>query len=363
VKRPLPDCPLPIEARRLRLSPLAPRPCGLRSSAFTLIEILVTVSLLAFIILGLYAMFTQVQRAFKMSMTQVDLLEAGRAVTETLPRELEQMAACNGLYPSFCVQCPAASIPLSSPLPGTATLRINLLQDTFFVMRQNQSWVGIGYCVRVPDPTDPTGRRLVLPQVGATNAVGSLYRYSATTNAICFDPSASIGSGNPRLQDALPLYDAFRRACVSGSAESANISNRICDGVIHFHFRAFATNGAPIFSYGSQNPGRAFYRTNFLGNAPVYPYFGSVPMASTIPNTSGTPYPDNAAGLYFYSNALPAALEMELGILDQHSWERYNSIAAPAARLAYLQRPEVTSRIQLFRQRIPIRNVDPLAYQ
>ncbi len=60
---------------------------------------------------------------------------------------------------------------------------------------------------------------------------------------------------------------------------------------------------------------------------------------------------------------MPAAVEMELGLLEQYTWERYNSIGDPAARLAYLQREDISSRVHLFRQRIPIRNVDPLAYQ
>ena len=33
------------------------------------------------------------------------------------------------------------------------------------------------------------------------------------------------------------------------------------------------------------------------------------------------------------------------------------------ARLNYLQRDDTASRVQLFRQRVPIRNVNPLAYQ
>ena len=60
------------------------------SRAFTLLEILVSVALLSFIVLGLFAMFNQTQRAFRMSMTQSDILEAGRAVMEMMPRELEQ---------------------------------------------------------------------------------------------------------------------------------------------------------------------------------------------------------------------------------------------------------------------------------
>jgi hypothetical protein len=54
---------------------------------------------------------------------------------------------------------------------------------------------------------------------------------------------------------------------------------------------------------------------------------------------------------------------MELGLLEQYAWERYNSIGNAAARLTYLQRPDISSSVHLFRQRIPIRNVDPSAYQ
>src|SRR5205807_126156 len=60
------------------------------SHAFSLIEILVVVALLTVIILGLLAMFHQVQKAFRESMTQVDVLEAGRATLDKLGRELSE---------------------------------------------------------------------------------------------------------------------------------------------------------------------------------------------------------------------------------------------------------------------------------
>ena len=66
-------------------SPVTPR------SAFSLIEIMVTVALLSFIVLGLLAMFTQTKRAFTSSMTQTDVMESGRAVIEMIARELEQL--------------------------------------------------------------------------------------------------------------------------------------------------------------------------------------------------------------------------------------------------------------------------------
>src|SRR5947207_12610645 len=54
------------------------------SPGFSLIEIMVTVSLLTFIILGLLLMFNQTQRAFRTGMTQTDVLEAGRATMDML---------------------------------------------------------------------------------------------------------------------------------------------------------------------------------------------------------------------------------------------------------------------------------------
>ena len=57
---------------------------------------MVTVALLSFIILGLLAMFTQTQRAFRGSMKQVDVMSAGRAVTDMLARELREMAPSEG---------------------------------------------------------------------------------------------------------------------------------------------------------------------------------------------------------------------------------------------------------------------------
>jgi hypothetical protein len=315
------------------------------SPAFTLVEILVTVALLSFIILGLFAMFNQVQRAFRSSMTQVDQLEAGRAVTELLPREIEQMIPSGYLYPTgvnFYVRMPN-STPLTQWLPGsTPILRTNLLEDCFMLLRQNQIWTGIGYCVR----TNDANGRLWLPECGPGQmGVGSLYRFVVSTNVIQYNGLPS----NPAQ-----LATAFANACLPGSAA---ISNRICDGIIHFHFRSFATNGFPIF--GEIGLTNAFYRpdalSNFLRPSTVRP-------ALAIPALG---YPDNLRGLYFYSNALPAAVQMEFGILEQQAWDRYNSIGTPAARLNYLQSTNyyLSSRVHLFRQRIPIRNVDPLAYQ
>src|SRR5436190_15569231 len=64
-----------------------------QQDAFSLVEILVAVGLLAFIIVGLLAMFYQTQRAFRSSATQTDVLEAGRAVMQMIRQDLMDVHA------------------------------------------------------------------------------------------------------------------------------------------------------------------------------------------------------------------------------------------------------------------------------
>jgi hypothetical protein len=319
----------------------------------------VAIALLSFIVLGLFAMFNQTQRAFRLGMNQADILEDGRAVMDMIPRELEQIAPSDRNTVNFSVGMAPnvlnASLlaPLTQSLPGTTNnypMRTNLLEDCFFLLRQNQTWVGIGYCVRTNDPT--TGR-LWLPQVsGATNGAGSLYRFAATLPALISDPGYP-DNGLP--QNPVSLFIAFTNACASGSLASQAISNRICDGVVHFRLRAFATNGFPLFWDGVHANASFLTNSLTLGSS-------QVKMTLAAPNIY-YPSPDNWANLYFVSNAVPAAVELELGLLEPDAWNRYNSIANPTARLAYLQRDDTASRVHLFRQRVPIRNVDPSAYQ
>ena len=58
--------------------------------ALTLLEMMVAMSLLLIIVLGLYAMFDQTQRAFRSGLTQTDVLESQRAAMDIMARDLEQ---------------------------------------------------------------------------------------------------------------------------------------------------------------------------------------------------------------------------------------------------------------------------------
>jgi len=325
--------------------------CRIRrsSKAFSLVEILVTVALLSFIILGLFAMFNQTQRVFRATMTQTDVLESARAVTDMLAREFAQLTPSRANAINYYAQVLNAT-PLTQKLPGTTLTRTYYLQDFFILTRQNQEWKGIGYCVRTPDAN---GRLWPAEIAPGRAGVGSLYRFAETLPAVYFNKGNLADPMNGLPQDPGLLFRRFQAAFVPGSAA---ISNRVCEGVVHFQVRAFATNGFPIVSDGLTT--NAVFQTNAAYYA-SYDY--GVMRQAAVRRRAG--YPDGLNLCYSWSNSVPAALELELGILEPRILARYNSIQDAVARRNYFQREDLSTRVHLFRQRVPVLNVDPAAFQ
>jgi hypothetical protein len=302
---------------------------------------MVTVGLLSFIVLGLLAMFNQTQRAFKMSMTQTDVLENGRATMDMIARELEQMTpagtpdyffgggwqrATNFFAEFSPVQNPfrvSPPSPLLQELFGNVAVRSNLLQRFFFLSKLNQDWIGIGYQV-IPDD--------------ANNCIGTLYRYSTNSRTA------------PVVLSSNFVWNS--RVALQGYRSGLPVTNlqRIADGIVHLRARAFATNGYLVTSTNS-----AIY-TNAFALTPRGPY-GSVRNTAVY---SLAPFDSQQGWCYFMSNAVPAYVELEVGILEPQVLRKYRSIPIPAAGLQYLSNH--AAQVHIFRQRIPIRNVDFSAY-
>src|SRR5262245_40199945 len=113
---------------------------GRLHQAFSLIEIMVVVALLSMIVLGLVAMFTQVQRAFRLGMMQTDVLEAGRMATDILAREIEQTTPTYQNSINFYTRIPASGgVPACTvqALPGGNNVRTNIQSELFFTVREN----------------------------------------------------------------------------------------------------------------------------------------------------------------------------------------------------------------------------------
>lgn len=297
----------------------------LRMRAFTLIEIMVAVTLMSIIVLGLMAMFTQTQRAFRLGMNQTDVLEAGRIATDLIVREMEQISPgfkTNSATPNFFVELPSPRNSGWQLLPGSVPpngpWRTNVMSDLFFLTRKNQTWTGIGYFVRT-DAAVP----------GSYGPVGTLYRYQTNNTTFQFN-------FNPHW-----MWHGFNFA--RGNGVMTNVT-KVLEGVVHFQVRAFDTNGVQI---GSR---RDLQASNRMTSAEISLY-----------STNSAFYPT----LYNYrmpSNAVPAYVELEIGLLENSAYERYRGMPTPVRQGEYYTNT-LPASVHLFRQRIPIRRVDASAYQ
>jgi len=284
--------------------------------AFTLVEILVVVVLLSFIILALMTVFSATQNAFRASITQTDVLEGGRSAIGLIKSDLESMTPSFGVSNgavNFYVntnfwQYQSGPKPLEQSLVGATDpniLRTNVLENFFILTRQNTTWTGTGYFV----------------DTASTNFLNPLYRFSITTNVM---------AGGPAV-----LYTNFLNTPLT------NMSH-LMDGVVHLTVRAYDPNG------------------RWMTNNPIY--YGSNPVQSD-PNQNVLFFPPvlGEVGFYMYSNTVPAAVEINLGVLEDRTIQRAESIGSPVAQSNYLA--QQAGKVHLFRQRFPIRNVDPAAYQ
>ena len=221
--------------------------------------------------------------------------------------------ASNAISPvNFCVLAnynySTAYAPLVQNLPGATTVsRTNLLNYFFLLGKQNTKWFGIGYVV------DNTNASDLYP----------LYRYYTETNL----------AANP-----LALYANFYDSVIN--SQWTNMS-RLAGGVVHLTVRAQDPNGRWI--NGSWVNGSYNQYTNALNTLFYPPAYGE-------------------AQLYMYSNTVPAAVELELGVLEDRPLGRAQSLPFNStAQLNYLA--QQSGSVHVFRQRVNIPNVDPSAYQ
>jgi hypothetical protein len=280
------------------------------------VELLIVMTLLSFIVLGLLAVFNQTQRAFKVGMSQVDVLEGGRATMDLLVRDVEEMAALPGLGTNNSVNCrvytPVVHQNVYLQLPGQSgnVDRANIMQNFFFLSRVGQDWVGTGYVV-----------------TNGFELIGTLCRY--TTNVPAREVSAAY---NP--------YRLFLDALNNNFQDFS----RVVDGVIDFQVNTYRTNGFPVQPYDEF--GYPWFHTNDVTGD----YVLSGDYAGKI-----------GYSCQFFGGALPLAVEIQLGLVEPDVAERMRALpAAGTVRGEYLAKE--AGKVHLFKQRVPIRRADPKVY-
>lgn len=301
-------------------SALRHRPKG----AFSLIEILVTVALLSFIIIGLVAMFGQTRRAFVSSMTQADVLESGRMAADNIGREMEQISpAFSYSVKNLYFDIPTTyqnSGPLIQVLADPNDAFVNNLQEVYFVTRNNMQWSCVGYKLGSND---------------YTAGMGTLYRFSS--NNIAYTNIPALSNSWYSFEGTDPLQS------------SSNFS-RIIDGVVDFRVRVYDTNGMLLNSNSLFQVG---------GNWVTY-------VSSRTNTQTQTPVMDYMQGI-FTSNSLPAYIDIELGVLEDRALAHYKALVPPNSPVGpgsvgwnYLTNH--AAQVHIFRQRIPIRNINSSAF-
>ncbi len=275
-----------------------------RRRGFTIVELLVAISILTLIVLVLYGLFDQVQRALRSNVAQVDVHEGGRAGMEMMSREMEQIQAGNSVTNVNLFTGFTTAIPFRQSLLKAGENRVNDLEEVFFQSLLNKHWVGTGY------------RVLAINTNGiATNfagmGVGTLCRYRLSNHV------ANVRS--PSL---------YSRVMAVAPTNLANFQ-RVIDGVVHFRALAYDHNGILITNN---------FNTNILSGV----------FVSTNVFINDIEY-----GYAFTNRALPAYVEIELGVLEPHILERYRSYSNPTVASNYLARQ--AGAIHLFQQRVPIR--------
>lgn len=278
---------------------------------------MVVVTLLSLIVLALMAVFNTTQAAFRASVTQSDVLEGGRAAMDVIAGDLRQMSPSLGQTNNaanffegavnFYAAVPSGYQSLVQSLIGSANNRVNVLESFFILSRQNQTWTGVGYAVNTT----------------ATDSINPLYRFSMSTN---------VASGSPWL-----LFYYFTNAVANNNF--TNMS-RLMNGVVDLRVRSFTPGGAWMQNSNNQ----------------------IVPAANNVrclPFGSGSGFGET--GFQMFSNALPASVEIQMGVLEDRTLQRAESFPSVSSQSNYLAGQAAT--VHVFRQRVSIQNVDPSAYQ
>jgi hypothetical protein len=282
-----------------RLGTLSPK------SAFSVLEIMVAVALLAVIIVGLLAMFYQVQRAFRAGTSQVDVMEGGRAAISIIAREMQEVATMGVPDATNLVIVPSYPRILTSQTLSSGDVQQDFLQDFCFIQRRNDEWTGVAYRF-----------------TNAFTGVGTLIRYSWSW----------ASDSNP-----LWLADTNRmmsRDVCSWPPNRYDGASQLLDGVVHFQVEAYDADGV-------------LYRT----------------YSDTTPLDEPYLHRDKGKDVYaFLSTNLPAYLDIELRVLEPATLAKFRARAQTDLDNATNYLARQIGHTHVFRQRIPVRTAGTLAF-
>lgn len=325
--------------------------------AFSLLELMIAVGLLTVIILALYAMFDQTQKAFRQSLNQADLSEGGRSALDLMVRSVERAASPRVDDALHLTIRPANATGYELVFPGEAA-QANRTQplrfdELFFTYPAGGGrWHVAGLFIGTLDAGPVTST----PVPG----LGSLYLYDEalpSTNLVqVLDGQGRLGV---RLRDlaspaSVPPYrlvgtPAMRTNLVAGrltvaafpageTREARRDAVKLLEGVLQCRITAFDADGRPFDGnhpvlYDVTFP-RVGVNTNSPRHYPLTPTAWLAQPTNRLGNaTRPLPIelfnvnPDTAqVSALFRGPNLPASIEIELTLLDGKQLEQFRSL-------------------------------------
>jgi hypothetical protein len=216
--------------------------------------------------------------------------------------------------------------PLVQSLTGGSSQLTNLLENIFILSLGNSNgvptWYGIGYAVTTNASPGP---------------LYSLYRYST---------SCTVQTNNQAM--LYTNFTFFLTTITNGS--------HLMDGVVSLTVRPYDINGIWMTNNVVYLPGQAVNGPGVTNQNVLYYNYNLTPYYTSIPQAAGQ------YGYVMYSNTVPASVEIDLGVLEDRSLQRAQSLELNTTSLAnYLAGS--AGQVHIFRQRVNIPNVVPSAYQ
>lgn len=299
-----------------------------RITGFSLLEVLVAVGLMSIVVLALYSMFDQTQKALRNNAGQSDVSEAGRAAMELITRDIEKAWASR--VPAVTNNLVIRRTYPASVINGIGDdfTRDSAFHEVFLLCRPDVA-VSPGFGLFVADENSPVQR--------VTNAIGTLYRYEVAGTSPVLDANGKpLGAvenfASPTLVrpgTAFRTFNNFWQEFDRPDAVVRTNASRLIDGVVFF--RVFAYTGSGVVM------DRTVAFTNDIP-ADVVPFYLSGPDVENLTT--------------FGNAALPSAIEVELGIMPPRLLTQFRSLPE-TLQASFLARN--FANILVFRQRIALR--------
>ncbi len=196
-----------------------PLPSRGRCAGVTVLELMVSVTLISFIILSLYEMFDFTQAQMRRAVSQVDQLEAGRAALDLISRDVSQLTA-----PATFANPPLDRTIFITNYYGANALIMtndsgqgiftNTLHAVYFnvfdIGRSRSNWTAVGYHVAGEGG---------LAQV-SVNGLGTLYRFEASSAE----------------------YSPFLFSYFANPFSNSNLFQRVANNIVHFRMKVVANS-------------------------------------------------------------------------------------------------------------------------